>query len=615
MNASSAFVFSLLLAGAVSVSAATDIHVSPTGDDSNAGTAAAPLQTLSAAQKAVRLAKAQGLPDGGITVYLHGGVYRLQQPLVLGPDDSGAAGRPITWKAASGEKAVISGATPVTGWEEHGNGIWKAKLNRTEKLRQFFVNDVPATMAAHKGALIPTGWYGKFAVTGTEPWAVGPGESHEGMRFKTAGFPHVARPQDLELQQRRTWTVHRLNVQSIGEKGDETLLAFQQPFGAIGERLGWGCGLSVKQFKECYLYNALEFLTQPGEFYFDRDAGTLYYMPRPGEDMKTARAEVPVTVRLLQVQGENLEKRAHDLCFEGLTFAHTGWQMMKVGDSFGVITYQSGSMTVMFKNDGNWHDEPWGKYDTQDVPPGAVEAVNAANLAFRRNTFTCLGAVALNLENDVQNAEVVGNVFQWVEGGGVSIGHPQHVYIGKQNGDNEGYGPYNIDNSHDKYDETHEGLAKQVTVANNVFRNTCWVWWDMSPIAMYYGHSVHILHNDLLEIPYIGITCGWGWFEFNGLRDAEKFTKIGRESGGFPSLSTRDLKVNYNRVVFPYTKLNDAGALYFLGDCATPAKNIMAQSDFSEVRGNYLVERVPVADGQLIYTDEGASFLRFEENV
>jgi hypothetical protein len=41
----------------------------------------------------------------------------------------------------------------------------------------------------------------------------------------------------------------------------------------------------------------------------------------------------------------------------------------------------------------------------------------------------------------------------------------------------------------------------------------------------------------------------------------------------------------------------------------------MSQSDFSEVRGNYLVERVPVADGQLIYTDEGASFLRFEENV
>ena len=68
-------------------------------------------------------------------------------------------------------------------------------------------------------------------------------------------------------------------------------------------------------------------------------------------------------------------------------------------------------------------------------------------------------------------------------------------------------------------------------------------------------------------------------------------------------------------MVFPYTKLNDAGALYFLGDCATPAKNIMSQSDFSEVRGNYLVERVPVADGQLIYTDEGASFLRFEENV
>ena len=222
-----------------------------------------------------------------------------------------------------------------------------------------------------------------------------------------------------------------------------------------------------------------------------------------------------------------------------------------------------------------------------------MEAVNAANVVFRRNTFTCLGAVALNLENDVQDAEVVGNVFQWVEGGGVSVGHPQHVYIGKQNGDNAGYGPYNIDNSHDKYDETREGLAKRVTVANNVFRNTVWVWWDMSPIAMYYGHSVHILHNDLWKSRTSASRCGWGWGEFNGLRAADKCTKVGRETGGFPSLSTRDLKVNYNRVLFPYRKLNDAGALYFLGDCATPAKNILAQSDFSEVRGNYVVEQVP----------------------
>ena len=198
MNTTSAFLFSFVFAGAVSVSAAMDIHVSPRGDDGDAGTAAAPLRTLSAAQQAVRAAKAGGMPAGGITVLLHGGVYRLQAPLVLGPEDSGAAGRPVTWKAAGGEKAVVSGGLPVTGWQEHGNGIWKAKLNRAEKLRQFFVNDVPATMAANKRVLVPSGWYGKFVVTGEEPWAVGPGGAHEGIKFPRGYFPHIARPQDLE---------------------------------------------------------------------------------------------------------------------------------------------------------------------------------------------------------------------------------------------------------------------------------------------------------------------------------------------------------------------------------------------------------------------------------
>jgi hypothetical protein len=75
------------------------------------------------------------------------------------------------------------------------------------------------------------------------------------------------------------------------------------------------------------------------------------------------------------------------------------------------------------------------------------------------------------------------------------------------------------------------------------------------------------------------------------------------------------VKVNYNRVIFPYTKLNDTGAIYFIGDFGTPAKNILAQSDFSEVRGNYLVERAPAEQAQLIYTDEGSCFIHFVNNV
>lgn len=599
--------------GDAPVAVGATVHVHPSGDDTNPGTEKRPLKTPVAARNAVRRIKAKGMPDGGITVYLHGGSYRVKAPLVLSPEDSGKPGKPVVWKAFNNEKPVLSGGVPVTAWTEHKDGIWKAKLERKEKLRQLYVNDIPARMAAYDKALIPLGWRGRFTVKGDEPWAGNGAQCHAGFGFKTSDVPAVKAPEDLELQQRRTWTIQRVNVKGIASAGEETVIEFEQPVGAIGQRLGWGCGLNPAQWKECYLYNAAEFLDAPGEFYFDRSTATLYYKPRPGENMATAAAVVPVTDKLLRVQGTDRSKRVHDLSFEGLTFAHTGWQMMKVGNSHGALTIQSSAMSVVFKADGNWHRRPYPFYTSTDLPASAVEVNSAENVRFRDNVFRDLGCMALNIENDVRNVDVTGNVFQWVEGGGVNVGHPQHTFIGKENDENLGYGPYNIDNSKDKWDENVEGLVSNVNVRNNLFRDTCWTWWQMSPLAVYYGHSIHLAHNDLQDTPYNAITIGWSWSEFNGIAQPRKYAREGRE-GGKPSLSVRDIRLIGNRVVRAFRKLNDAGALYFIGDLAIAAKDPKQQKDFSLVRENY-VESDPRRAATLLYTDEGTAFLRVEKNV
>ena len=83
-----------------SMTAAMDLHVSPTGSDVNRGTAARPLATLQEAQKAVR----QSDDVGPKTVYLHEGVHYLSTPLILTMEDSGTAEAPVTFAAAPGEK-------------------------------------------------------------------------------------------------------------------------------------------------------------------------------------------------------------------------------------------------------------------------------------------------------------------------------------------------------------------------------------------------------------------------------------------------------------------------------------------------------------------------------
>ena len=57
---------------------------------STSGSAERPFATLYQAQLAVReLLRTKGMPEGGIRVVVHGGLYRLTQPLEFVPEDSG----------------------------------------------------------------------------------------------------------------------------------------------------------------------------------------------------------------------------------------------------------------------------------------------------------------------------------------------------------------------------------------------------------------------------------------------------------------------------------------------------------------------------------------------
>jgi hypothetical protein len=68
---------------------------------SGGGSAERPFATLYQAQLAVReLLRTKGMPEGGIRVVLHGGVYRLTQTLDFIPEDSGKPGNPVLRRPA-----------------------------------------------------------------------------------------------------------------------------------------------------------------------------------------------------------------------------------------------------------------------------------------------------------------------------------------------------------------------------------------------------------------------------------------------------------------------------------------------------------------------------------
>lgn len=114
-------------------------YVVTTGDDSNSGTQTAPFATISRARDAVRQMKKDGRFNAPVTVTVMGGTYHLAEPIFLGPGDSGAPGKPVTYQAAPGETVILSGGVPIEGpWTPitlNGEEVFVTELTGTTDQR------------------------------------------------------------------------------------------------------------------------------------------------------------------------------------------------------------------------------------------------------------------------------------------------------------------------------------------------------------------------------------------------------------------------------------------------------------------------------------------------
>ncbi len=96
-----------------------EYFVSPYGSDANSGTKAKPFLTLEKAKAAVRTKNVEGIPAGGIAVWLRGGVYERSATLEFTAADSGtSAANSVDWRAYPGEEARLVGGKrlPASGF-------------------------------------------------------------------------------------------------------------------------------------------------------------------------------------------------------------------------------------------------------------------------------------------------------------------------------------------------------------------------------------------------------------------------------------------------------------------------------------------------------------------
>ena len=135
----------------IQVSAAdtdADLWIDPVnGSDTNDGTTeATALKTIQAAKtKAAELSA-----DKDVVVILKAGTYDATETIVFGEADSGKNGHTITYRAASGENAIISGGASIDGWTLHDadKNIYVADIPEGAELsRSFYVDGKVQTLA------------------------------------------------------------------------------------------------------------------------------------------------------------------------------------------------------------------------------------------------------------------------------------------------------------------------------------------------------------------------------------------------------------------------------------------------------------------------------------
>lgn len=551
------------------------LYVSPAGRANGTGDAADPLPGLDAARRAARRLRADGY-DGSLTVYLRGGVYRVETAIVWGPDDSPAPGRRIRYAAYPGETPVLSGGVPLSGWRlvtaaDMPEGmpanalgrVWVASLPR----RQGRPVGIKALFDGE--GLLERAHSPRFqsAREDTEPVApdIPPGEEpttyldahpvYRELRYREGEIQRWRTMPDVELflTPRNPWTVNYLGLESVDEDrrvARTTLPATYPITTAYGPA-------HIKRFYR--IENVCDYLDAPGRWVSDTESGSVYLWPR-SNDGRTPPTDVvaPVLTEMLRFEGD-LERGepVRDIVIDGLTLMH--------GDR-----YQFGAGRRSVQHD--WEEE--------DSASALVRLRGARGVRVANCRLVDSGGSGIRLDLHAVDNEIVANEISGIGGVGVSL---------------IGYGPGTRDENHHN------------RVASNHIHHVGRLWWHAAGIFVCQsGHNV-ICDNLIHHTPYCAIVVSGprrSVLDPTGHRAREGALTVRREELSDAPLEqpvllgfrhARYNTIEHNEVHDAMELLGDGNGIYVSG---AGVGNVIARNYVHDISGEGTVSGIRLDDEQ-----------------
>ena len=555
---------------------ADEIWISPKGSDFNDGTRQFPKATLTSALRQAREWRRteDNRIQGGITIYMEGGTYAFYEPVFIRPEDSGTKESPTIIRSVGDEKVILSGGISINGWKKQGK-VWVADVpafnGRPLDFRQLWVNGKKAVRARDVEDFEKMN-----RICSVD-------EKNEILYVPAVSIRRLIdnkgnlKAKYVEMVLHQMWCVANLRIRSVEVQGDSAAIRFHQPESRIQFEHPWPRPMVTTDGHNSafYLTNARELQDVPGEWYHDIDARKVYYYPREGEKMQEAEVIVPAVETLVRVEG-TLDRPVCHIRFEKITFSYTTW--MRPSEK-GHVPLQAG----MYLTDGyridpkmqrNYLNHPLDNQGWLGRPAAAVRVVAARQIDFERCRFEHLGSTGLDYEEAVQGGVVRGCLFRDIAGNGLLVGsfspaaHETHL-------------PYNPADRRE--------VCTQQQINNCYFTEIGNEDWGCLAIAAGYVGDVNIEHNEISEVPYSGISLGWGWTQTVNCM--------------------RNNRVHANLIHHYAKHMYDVAGIYTLG--SQPKSYVTENCVHSIYKPGYVHDP---NHWFYLYTDEGSSFITVRDN-
>ncbi|MEI2725895.1 MAG: right-handed parallel beta-helix repeat-containing protein [Verrucomicrobiota bacterium] len=499
-----------------------------------------PLATLPRAVAGAREFRAgQGSKSDAATIWIRGGTYFLTAPLALTPEDSNL-------KLVAYPKAhpVISGGRRITGWKEvevAGKKLWAADISEAREskwiFRELWVNGERRTRARHPNK----GYLSIESLPDKAPeWTKG----HTRFQFREGDLKSWASVTNGEVVAMSRWVESRLPVTSVDESTHIVNFGKRSVF-------------ELQKDDLYYIENVSEALDAPGEWYLDAADGKLFYSPLPGEKPDRIEAIAPVLTQVIRLEGKpEAGQFVEHIEFRGLTFAHTEWNLARVGDT---------------KDRSNWPaptSEVGGFSQAAIGVPAAVWGEGLRGSVFEDCQFVHLGSYGLELARGCQGNRISRCELTDLGAGGIKIGETAiRTNVVEHGAEQRDFG-------------LHGFMAAGSCIK------------APSECGLVNRRTIGSLHNAIYDFYYTGISIGWTW-------------------GYGPALASNNI-VEFNHVHHIGVMsdgdgpvLSDMAGIYMLGK--QPGTRVVNNLWHDMAATKY--------GGWGIYTDEGSSGILIESNV